>query len=460
MTASRIRRACVLPALCVSAALAQDFNLAELLAPTSGGALTVARADRSALYAEAVHFDAALRAQRARGEAFVNTSFVPAPSTASVRDGLGPLFNSASCESCHRGLRRAPAVEGEGNAPVSLVIQLSRLAAAGRATPHPVYGSELSAEAIPGVPREGRTQLRFTTLGGRHDDGSAWELRVPHYAFEDLGYGALDDVVFSPRIASSLSGLGLLEAVPLAEVLAAADPDDADGDGISGRPNWILDEDGRRQLGRFGWKANHPSLHAQTVTAFRAEQGIVTDTATGPNCTARQLACLDAPDGGASEISPQDFDAVLAFLRTVPVPARRRLDEASVRRGAAHFAGAGCARCHRPSLETGEVPQFPMLSHQRIHAYTDLLLHDLGPGLADGRPDHEASGREWRTAPLWGLGLDATLARAVPYLHDGRARTLEEAILWHGGEAEAARRHYSSLDAAARAELIDFLHSL
>ncbi|MGE3771878.1 MAG: di-heme oxidoredictase family protein [Gammaproteobacteria bacterium] len=464
MSARAIRRAGLVPtlsAIIASAPLfARDFELPDLLAPTGGGLLSVDGSARSALYAEALSFDAALRARRARGEAIVNTAFIPAQPTASARDGLGPLFNGASCESCHRGLRRAPAIERAGPAPAALVFQLSGRDAAGRAVPHPVYGSELNVAAVPGVPVEAIPRIAYARRHGRHDDGMPWTLRVPHYTFERLNYGPLDEARFSPRIASSLQGLGLLEAVPAAALLAAADPDDADGDGISGRANWIVDAAGRRRLGRFGWKANHPTLRAQIVAAFRAEQGLVADIAGGPNCSSHQAACLNAPHGGAPEIAAADLDAVLTFLRTVPVAARRHVDTPAVQRGAARFIDTGCAACHRPTLRTGAVAALPFLANQRIHAYTDLLLHDLGPGLADGRPDHAADGREWRTAPLWGLGFDPDVGRPTSFLHDGRARTLEEAILWHGGEAAAARRRYSSLNADARADLIAFLHSL
>ncbi len=263
----------------------------------------------------------------------------------------------------------------------------------------------------------------------------------------------------SARLAQPLIGMGLLEAVPKAVLLALADPEDADGEGVSGRPNRIRTDDGKLRLGRFGWKANQVGLRAQTVAALFNEQGITTPDRPGPTCTPVQADCLAAPDGGEPELAEADLQAIVWFMRTTPARVRRDLDRPAVRRGAALFDAAGCSACHTPTLVTGRVADLPALSNQRIHPFTDLLLHDLGPGLADGRPDHAASGAEWRTPPLWGIGCAEEIS-TQSFLHDGRAHSLEEAILWHGGEADRARRAFISSSTGDRRALLAFLRSL
>ena len=434
---------------------------AGLLRPDSGGRLTVHDGGRDQLLAEPAGLTDAELAVRRRGEAFFNTPFVPAPSPATLRDGLGPLFNSASCESCHNNLGRGRALSSEGVPSSSLVIQLGLRDAEGSFGPHPVYGSNFNPLAVAGVPAEGRVLVDYEELSGRFEDGTRWTLRKPRYALVDLAYGPLGaGAALSPRMTQSLAGVGLLEAVAEQSILAHADSGDRDGDGISGRPNWIREADGGRRLGRFGWKANQVDVRAQTVAAFSAEQGITSPDRRASNCTPSQRACLAMPDGGSPEISEADLRALVSFLLTAPVPGRSALESPAVRRGATLFESAGCTRCHLPELVTAPDATSPLLAGQRIHPFTDLLLHDMGPGLADGRPDHEATGSEWRTPPLWGLGRAAEIGAEPSYLHDGRARTLQEAILWHGGEAERARQAFLRMDAPDRAALVAFLESL
>jgi CxxC motif-containing protein (DUF1111 family) len=436
-------------------------DLDSLLQVGSGGSLTVVGDDRHRLLDPPAGLSEEQLAARRRGEAFFNTPFVRTPARAVLRDGLGPLFNSASCESCHNNLGRGRPPPEDGQQSISLVVQLSWQAPDGRWQPHPVYGPNFNPLAIPGVPVEGRLLTRYDVVPGRYADGTAWTLRRPVYAFGDLGYGALGPrTAFSPRMTQQLVGMGLLEAIPEASILARADPDDRDGDGISGRPNWVTGEDHTRRLGRFGWKANKTDIRAQTVAAFSAEQGITTPDLPGPTCTPAQDACIGMPDGGTPEVDAADLAAIVLFMQTAPVPARVGLESPDVRRGAELFLGAGCAGCHVPVLTTAADAQPGILARQRIHAFTDLLLHDMGPGLADGRPDHEASGSEWRTPPLWGVGRVAEFGSEISYLHDGRARTLAEAVLWHGGEADRSRQAFLDLSSADRAALIAFLNSL
>jgi len=332
----------------------------------------------------------------------------------------------------------------------------------GSPAPDPSYGGQLNPDAILGVPPEGRATVTYTEIPGTYGDGEAFSLRAPTYELTDLAFGPLDpSVQISPRAAPFLVGLGLLAAIDEADILARADPDDGDGDGISGRPNWVWDlREQRTVLGRFGWKANQPTLEQQIAGAFLGDIGLTSPLFPDQNCTAVQTECLEAPDGGDPEVDQLKIDEVTFYTRYLAVPARRDVDDPIVQRGEALFTAVGCAACHTPALTTGTVEDAPALSQQRIHPYTDLLVHDLGDALADGRPDFTASGHEWRTAPLWGLGLIQTVNRHMLLLHDGRARGVAEAILWHGGEAGAARESFRTLSAADRAALVRFLESL
>jgi CxxC motif-containing protein (DUF1111 family) len=243
-------------------------------------------------------------------------------------------------------------------------------------------------------------------------------------------------------------------------VLARADPDDADHDGISGRANWVWDQAaGASALGRFGWKANQPPLRQQAAGAALGDIGLTSPLFPGQNCGAGQAACAAAPSGGEPELSERFLDRLELYTQALAVPAMRAPRDASVRRGWELFNRAGCAACHTPTLTTGP-HRLAALSGQIVHPFTDLLLHDLGPGLADGRPDFLASGSEWRTAPLWGIGLIERVNGHTRLLHDGRARDLAEAILWHGGEAAAAREAFRTMAPDERAALLAFLKAL
>jgi CxxC motif-containing protein (DUF1111 family) len=273
-------------------------------------------------------------------------------------------------------------------------------------------------------------------------------------------------------VAPAVFGLGLLEAVPEATLLGLADPDDADGDGVSGRPNRVWDaRAGAVRLGRFGWKAGQVGLRQQTAAAFAGDLGLTSPLAPAPSCTSAQPECqARAGAGRAPELGDAELDVLVAYLRGLAVPPRdNHLDPAAVR-GKALFAAARCDACHVPNLVTASDAELPELRAQVIQPFTDLLLHDMGDELADGRAEHEASGREWRTPPLWGAGYVANVlheatdplaparASGAPnYLHDGRARSLLEAILWHGGEAEASRRKVLAMSAAQRADLIAYV---
>jgi CxxC motif-containing protein (DUF1111 family) len=398
------------------------------------------------------------------GNRLFNTNWVAAPASVDAFDGLGPLFNRVSCSACHvRDGRGRPPEHGEPLESMLLRLSVPGSSANGAPRPVPHYGDQLNEKALPGVPAEGRTVVTYRERGGKYPDGEPYALLVPDYQIVDLGYGPLPaETLSSARVAPAVFGLGLLEAVPEAGILAREDPDDADHDGISGRANHVWDaRQGRRVLGRFGWKANQPSLRQQSATAAHGDIGLTTSLYPHENVAEGQVAAAAVPSGAAQgqpELRDDFLDMLTFYLQALAVPAPRASPGAA--QGAALFARIGCTACHAPSFTTGEFPAVPALAQQQIHAFTDLLLHDMGDELADGRPDFEALGTEWRTPPLWGIGLTPVENRHTRFLHDGRARSLEEAVLWHGGEARAARDRFMALPRPERRALLNFLESL
>jgi CxxC motif-containing protein (DUF1111 family) len=398
------------------------------------------------------------------GNSFFNQNWVTAPASTTARDGLGPFFNARSCAGCHfkDGRGRPPERPGESSTGLLLRLGLPGRASDGSYLPDPSYGGQIQDHAIAGLSPEAALVVEGEELSGEFPDGTAYTLWRPSYRLDELGYGELDSLVMiSPRVAPQMIGMGLLEAIPEEEVLAWSDPEDGNGDGISGRPNWVWDEStGGKALGRFGWKANQPSVLQQTAGAFLGDIGITTSLFPQENCVGMHLDCQGAPGGGSPEIEDEDLMKVVLYASSLAVPAMREADDAQVVEGFLLFDEIGCGSCHRPSSRTGIHPTIPALSAQTIFPYTDLLLHDMGEELADGRPDFEATGSEWRTPPLWGIGLFQTVNDHTYYLHDGRARNLMEAILWHGGEAEAARERFAALSEARREALLRFLEAL
>ncbi len=400
-----------------------------------------------------------------RGDSFFTQNWVTAPASTDARDGLGPTFNAQACSSCHvHDGRGAPPDPTGVQTRLGLLIRLSipgEDPMTGAPLPDPVYGGQLQDRAIIGVPAEGRLVVGYDTIEGHYGDGTTFELLSPTYEIHDPAFGPLSaDVMMSPRLAPQVIGMGLLEAVPEDVVRAGADPDDRDGDGISGRPNTVWDaRTGTEALGRFGWKANVASVEQQAAGAFLGDIGITSSLHPDQNCTTIQVACAAALDGGRPELSDERLGTVTLYNRTLSVPAMRDIDNHEVRAGAELFENIGCASCHTQTMRTGP-SDVATLANQTIHPYTDLLLHDMGEGLADGRADFDATGNEWRTPPLWGLGLIDDVNGHRFLLHDGRARTIAEAILWHGGEARASREAFRTLDADRRAELLAFLEAL
>ena len=395
------------------------------------------------------------------GDSFFSQNWVTAPASTEARDGLGATFNAQSCSSCHDRDGRAKPPDHDEDPERGLLLRLS-VAGPDGPIDDSVYGGQLQDRAIIGVAPEGQIAIRYEVIGGSYPDGTSFTLRQPVYLILAPAFGPHDSaLMISPRIAPATIGMGLLEAIPQERLLELADPDDADGDGISGRPNMVWDI--RRSevvLGRFGWKANEPTVEQQAAAAFLGDIGITSTLFPEENCPAAQDACAAAPNGGTPEIPDERLAQVEFYVQTLAVPAMRNVDDPRVRRGAELFVQTGCAACHTPRHVTGDDHPVEPLRNQTIFPFTDLLLHDMGEGLADGRPDGLATGREWRTPPLWGIGLVEVVNRHTMFLHDGRARSLEEAILWHGGEGQAARDQFMALTRDERDALLRFLRSL
>ena len=447
-----------------------QFTRAEPGEALSAGSATVFKRDHNAFSLPAANLAPSRRLDFAVGNSFFRNPWVVAPATTIARDGLGPLFNTNACQNCHIKDGRGHPPATDASSAVSMLVRLSLPHSAGTAeqierlgvVPEPTYGAQLQDMANPGIAPEGKVRVRYSEVPVQFADGTVVQLRKPELEISQLGYGALPpDTRFSARVAPPMIGLGLLEAIPEAAILAQADPDDADGDGISGRPNRVWDHASQStQLGRFGWKAGQPSLNQQNAEAFAGDMGLTSSLVPRDNCSAAQSDCQTAPHGGEPEVSDSILASVLFYSRNLGVPARRAVDAPEVLRGKNLFHQAGCQQCHTPSFTTAADAAEPELANQLIRPYSDLLLHDMGEGLADQREEFLATGREWRTPPLWGIGLTEAVNGHSQFLHDGRARNLLEAILWHGGEAEAAKQQVLTFDAEERSALLAFLNSL
>ncbi|MBL27571.1 MAG: thiol oxidoreductase [Rhodospirillaceae bacterium] len=428
-----------------------------------GGTTTIFRTSREAFSAPASNLDSKSVRTFMFGRHLFRRNWIIAPASVEDLDGLGPLFNRVSCSGCHFKDGRGEPPEKQDALMKSMLVRLSipGESPVGGPNPHPVYGDQLNDRAILGVPKEGRAAITYEERAGTYGDGTPYSLRYPTVDVVDLGYGPLgDDVMISPRVAPAVIGMGLLEAIPEKTLRDLADPDDADGDGISGRVNMVWDEAAQKRVpGRLGWKSNQPTVRQQIAGAFLGDMGLTTSLFGTQNCGETQTECQSAPNGGEPEVDDTRMDALELYIQTLAVPARRDLDDPVAQHGEQLFTDIGCGACHTPTLKTGE-HQVAALSDQTIHPYSDLLVHNMGEELGDGRPDFEAQGDEWRTAPLWGIGLVPTVNGHRYFLHDGRARGFAEAILWHGGEAEKSREAFRTLSAEDRDALVRFLETL
>ncbi|NGN97346.1 c-type cytochrome [Grimontia sp. S25] len=437
----------------------------------SGGDTTTNKQGVNAFSQPATNLPMIERIDFSVGNSFFRNPWVSAPASTDARDGLGPLFNTNGCQNCHikdgRGHLPKP---GDDNA-VSMLIRLSipaitdaqkkALIMSGN-IPDPVYGGQLQDFALPGEKPEGRIALRFEKHNETFKDGYSVELRKPVITIEDLNYGDMHpQIEKSVRIAPPMIGLGLLESVTEQTMRDIAAAQLKEGKGVSGRPNEVWDVlQEKTVVGRFGWKAGQPTLMQQNAAAFNGDLGLTSALFPAENCTSAQTLCERLPNGGNPEVTEKVLNFVEFYSQHLAVPMRRNLDDPKVQLGEKLFTDAGCESCHQSTLQTGERTDRPALSNQTIHPYTDLLLHDMGEGLADNRGEFIANGQEWRTAPLWGLGYTEEVNGHTEYLHDGRARNVMEAVLWHGGEAENSKQHVLGFDKTQREALIAFLNSL
>lgn len=399
------------------------------------------------------------------GNSLFRTNWVSAPSSVQSLDGLGPVFNAISCGSCHfKDGRAAPpdefSIEKTG---LLLRIGLNNFDNQGQSIPHPIYGKQLQDKALPAAAPEARVNINYEEIQGQYRDGTNYSLRKPIYSLTDYNYGSINEpILISPRIAPQIYGLGLLENIAEEDILVHADPEDLNQDGISGKANYIYDINAKEEkIGRFGWKANEPSLIQQSAGAFNGDMGLTTSYFPKTDWTdAQEVVYPEILNGGDPEVSDEQLLRVELYVRALAVPAAREVSTSDFQAGKLLFQQLKCQSCHTPTFTTGSTASIAALNGQMIRPYTDLLLHDMGADLADNKPDGQASGTEWRTPPLWGLGLVPAVNGHTRYLHDGRARNLEEAILWHGGEATNSVNAFKELIKQDRDKLLYFLERI
>lgn len=427
------------------------------------------------------------------GDDFFNNPWVEGSASTSSRDGLGGLFNNNACQDCH--IR-----DGRGHAPVdendtdfdSILFRTATtnisfededliLQSLKGNVPDGYFGGQLQQHGISGVSPEVNLKVSYQNKVVTFTDGSTVTLRDPTWTITshnpEQSFEA--DTVFSARVAPPMIGLGLLALISEADILLKEDINDADADGISGKANYVWSVSNQNvALGRFGWKAGQPSILEQSAGAFVNDMGLTSRLHLNETCTEEQNECLAAPNGNGDLINDYNFevsdpilDAIAFYSSHLAVPERRDAYSEQVLIGKALFQQAGCQACHTESYTTLIDQDQPELSGQTIFPYTDLLLHDMGEDLADFTPENEpasadmlyeflATATEWRTPPLWGLGLTKTVDPKATFLHDGRANTIMEAVLWHGGEAENAKNKVLAFNQEERAALLAFLNDL
>lgn len=398
------------------------------------------------------------------GKSFFKIPWVESPSATTARDGLGPLFDANTCITCHPGNARGVLYSKKGNASRSLIAKASirannstlhkdYLANTGF-VPEPVYGNQISVNGIHGVPFEGRVNIAFDEVKVRFPDGETDTLLKPKYTLKDLNYGALDkDANISYRMAQTLNGMGFISQISDEDILKNADPYDENADGISGKANWVKSKiTGKKELGRFTWKASVSRLYEQVANAANSDMGLTTSVNPNEPCTKEQVKCNEAPKARHKIDLPDDrLSAITYYLENIRTYSAKEDDK--YEKGLKLFEDIGCAKCHKA--------QFTTQNGIKIRPFSDFLLHNMGSDLSDGRVEFQAQPDEFRTAPLWSLALHKQINKKEPrLLHDGRARTFQEAILWHGGEALMSKGNYMLLPKEKRKELIEFLKGL
>ena len=394
------------------------------------------------------------------GDKMFGTSFVQGP--APVFSGLGPVFNQNACSGCHISEGRGKAPSG-GTRYESMFFKVSLPGSDPNGAPNavPGFGLQIQDRAVFGTQPEAKVHLQWNTKTVLLAGGESVELRYPTYTIQDAYLPLPAGVLLSARVARPVVGMGLVEGIDEHSIIAHADPSDADGDGISGKPNYVHNyvTGEARTLGRMGWKASVADVKGQVARALNEDIGVTTSVFPHKNATGQsQMAAAYLAPG--PDLHDSVLHAITFYMKTLSVPARRDVNEPDVLEGQRLFKSIGCVRCHADVYTTKVNVAFRPLSAQVIRPYSDFLLHDMGPELADNRPEFEASGQEWRTAPLWGVGLSRRVSGHTQLLHDGRARSFTEAILWHGGEAEKIKQTFSRLSSAQRSKLVRFLESL
>ncbi|MGE9291894.1 MAG: di-heme oxidoredictase family protein, partial [Puniceicoccales bacterium] len=410
--------------------------------PNTGGDTTRFERGRDAFNRPTPNLSASNRTAFFVGNSFFKQNWIAAPGSAVARDGVGPYFNARSCTGCHTFDARGRMPTSPEEEPVALLFRISRGIdpETGAPIPDPQYGLQLQNFSLPGLKPEVRISVDWEIVEGTYPDGSPYQLRKPVYTFTDWVKGSpAPGLLIGPRLAPQVPGVGLLEAIPSETLQSLADPEDADGDGISGKlPIIGIDFNGDPILGRFGWKSEQPTVRHQSAAAFQGDMGLST-TLFPEDQDHAPYPRDDYPTGGNPEVEDKILDHVTRYTMLLGIPGRQNTEAPEVLRGQELFHSLNCASCHIPKMKTGEIEGIPEVSHQTIRPYTDLLLHDMGEDLSDNRPIFNATGSEWRTPPLWGIGTLNHVHEDTAFLHDGRASTLEEAILWHGGEAEPSK---------------------
>ena len=471
---------------------APAFQQSEL---SPGGTMTVKRLQKQSY----IHPGAAVTGMQKMnfwtGFSFFRDPWIASPSSTKSRDGLGPLFNTRSCISCHDAGSRGPMAEVGESMPTSLVIKLGvrdKFDDSNHQTKKsksidkltlvdPNYGDQIQPRGLlfrhpklEHAPKgEALLKLSYQTIDGRYADGTLYQLSKPKYQLTKMAYGDLaDHIGLTPRFAPNIFGAGLLDAIHVDDLLAQEDIDDNNRDGISAKYNRVLNiATGTVDIGRFPFKAKHPTLAQQIAAAFRNDIGITSRLFPTESCTEQQIICQQTARLGESsidnnhhqtsfEISDKLFSLVVSFNQLLGVPPARNLTTEKVLKGREHFYQLGCQQCHTPSYRTDKNYPVEVLADQLIWPYSDLALHDMGEMLADNVKEDDANGQEWRTPPLWGIGLQKSTTKQQRFLHDGRANSISEAILWHGGEAEQVQKKFTQLTSNQRQELIRFLQAI
>lgn len=394
------------------------------------------------------------------GDKQFEAEFVAAP--APVSPGLGVQFNNISCIKCHPSDGRAPFPSTNINEFSGFFLRTSipGKGAHGGPNPTPGFGDQLANHSTLPYPAEVKFTVTYEDLPISFADGTQVILKKPIYGVKDAYIDFPANAMLSPRIGPQMYGLGLLDAIPEKDILARQDINDADGDGISGKANMVWDPETKStRLGRFGWKANTPTVLIQSAGAYNGDMGVTNHLFPTENSYGQTNG--DKNHDNDPEVSKEILDQVVLYCRTLAVPAPRNLEDPQVIKGYQLFEEANCAKCHISTPQkTGVFEGIPAISNQTIYPYTDMLLHDMGDDLADGRPDFLADGNEWRTRALWGIGLIYSVNGHTDFLHDGRAKSIEEAILWHGGEAKDSQEFYRNLSKEEREALVAFVNSL